>query len=119
MLGRALLARCPNCGSRGLFHSWFKVRERCPRCGIFLERGESHDYWLGGMMFNIALSEALAVLVVGVAIFATYPDIAWNAIWAGAIVLMVIAPFLMYPVSRLVFLAFDLIFRPGPEAHRR
>ncbi len=119
MLGRAMIASCPNCGSRGLFRSWFKVQERCPACGILLERGESHDYWLGGMMFNIALSEGLAVFVVGLAIYVTYPDIAWNAIWFGAIALMLLAPFLLYPVSRVVWLAFDLIFRPGHESHRR
>ena len=118
MLARALAVRCPRCGSRGLFRSWFHLRERCPRCGLPLERGEQHDYWIGGMMFNIALSEILAVIVVGLAIVATYPRIAWNAIWFGAIALMVAAPFLLFPVSRVVWLAFDLLFRPHHESHR-
>lgn len=34
----------------------------------------------------------------------------------GGAVLMVIAPFLFYPFSKTLFLAFDLIFRPpSPE----
>lgn len=119
MVGRALLLRCPRCGGPGLFVSWFKLQERCPRCSLPLERGEQHDYWLGGMMFNIVLSEALAVAAVALAIWASYPDIAWNAIWFGATALMVAAPFLLFPVSRTVWLAFDLVFRPGHESHYR
>lgn len=118
-IGRALLLRCPRCGGRGLFLSWFRVRERCLRCSLPLERGEQQDYWLGGMMFNILLSEALAVTTVTLAIWASYPDIAWDAIWFGATALMIAAPFVLFPVSRIVWLAFDLVFRPGHESHYR
>ena len=119
MLARALIVACPRCGGRGLFLSWFKLRERCPRCDLALERGEQRDYWLGGMMFNIALSELLAITTVSAAIYASYPEIAWNAIWVGATLLMIVAPFLLYPVSRIVWLALDLMFRPHHESHYR
>jgi hypothetical protein len=71
------------------------------------------------MMFNIVLSEALAVSTVALAIWASYPDIPWTAIWFGATALMIAAPFLLFPVSRIVWLAFDLVFRPGHESHYR
>jgi uncharacterized protein (DUF983 family) len=119
MLGRAITAACPRCGSRGLFLNWFRLRERCPRCALPLERGEQRDYWLGGMMFNIGLSELLAVVTVGLAIWASYPAIPWDAIWFGAIALMIAAPFLLFPISRIVWLAFDMIFRPHHESHYR
>jgi uncharacterized protein (DUF983 family) len=119
MFARALTVRCPRCGGRGLFVSWFKLKERCEQCGLPLERGETHDYWIGGMMFNIAFSEMLAVAVVGSAILLTWPDVPWNAVWIGAVVLMVAAPFLLFPMSRLVWLAFDLLFRPRHESHYR
>ena len=119
MLARALAVRCPNCGGGDLFLSWFRLRERCSRCGLPLARGEQHDYWLGGMMFNIVLSEGLAVLAVGLAIAMTYPDVAWTEIWVGATVLMIAAPFLLFPMSRVVWLAFDLTFRPKHESHYR
>jgi uncharacterized protein (DUF983 family) len=115
MIGRALLARCPRCGARGVFRSWFRLQERCPGCGLPLERGEG-DYWIGGMMFNIVLSEFLAVAAVGAAVWITYPAIPWNAIWFGTILLMLAAPFLLFPISRMVWLAFDLIFRPQSNA---
>jgi uncharacterized protein (DUF983 family) len=119
LIGRALLLRCPRCGAGGLFVSWFKMRERCPRCGFRLQRGEEHDYWIGGYMFNVVLSEMLAVLVVGSAILLTWPNVPWRPIWFGAIALMVAAPFLLFPVSRTVWLAFDLMFRPRHESHYR
>ena len=112
MLGRAALVRCPRCGARGQFLSWFRLRERCAHCGLPLERGEQHDYWIGGMMFNIVLGEMLAVVAIGGAILLTWPAVPWAAIRIGAIALMLAAPFLLYPMSRLMWLAFDLIFRP-------
>ena len=119
MLGRAMLLRCPRCGAGGLFVSWFTLKERCGNCGLPLQRGEAQDYWLGGMMFNIALSELLAVVVVSSAVLATWPAVPWNAIWAGAAVLMIASPFALFPVSRILWLAFDLIFRPKHESHYR
>jgi uncharacterized protein (DUF983 family) len=119
MLGRAVLVRCPNCGASGQFESWFRLRSRCTSCGLPLERGEQHDYWIGGMMFNIVLAEILAFVVVGSAILLTWPAVPWRTIRIGAVVLMLASPFLLFPMSRLVWLAFDLIFRPGHESHLR
>lgn len=119
MLGRAAFVRCPRCGARGQFRSWFHLRERCAQCALPLERGEQHDYWIGGMMFNIVLGEMLAVVAIGGAILLTWPAVPWAAIRIGAIALMLAAPFLLYPMSRLMWLAFDLIFRPGHESHLR
>jgi uncharacterized protein (DUF983 family) len=119
MLGRALLARCPRCGGRNLFVSWFRMTEHCAKCGLPLQRGEAHDYWIGGMMFNLVLSELLAVVVVVSVVLATWPNVPWNAVWAGAIVLMLAAPFLLFPMSRTMWLAFDLMFRPKHESHYR
>lgn len=117
--GRAFLARCPRCGAGELFVSWFRLKERCPQCELPLERGEAQDYWIGGMMFNLVLAEMLAVVLVGGAILVTWPDVPWNTIWIGGIVLMAAAPFLLFPISRLVWLAFDLLFRPRHESHYR
>ncbi|MBK5187340.1 MAG: hypothetical protein JJD97_03795, partial [Gemmatimonadaceae bacterium] len=52
MVGRALVLRCPNCGSRGLLRNWFRMNSRCPACGLRVER-EGHDYLAGSVMFNL------------------------------------------------------------------
>jgi O-antigen ligase len=95
------------------------MKDRCERCGLPVQRGEAEDYWLGGMMFNIVLSEMLALIAVAVVVLLSWPRVPWNAVWAGAVMLMIAAPFLLFPVSRTTWLAFDLLFRPGHESHYR
>ena len=102
-----------------MFVSWFRLKEQCPRCGLRLERGEQDDYWIGGMMFNIVLSEILAVLAIGGWILLSWPHVPWTTVRVAAIGLMLVAPFLLFPMSRLAWLAFDLVFRPKHESHYR
>jgi uncharacterized protein (DUF983 family) len=54
LFARALLLRCPVCGSGGLFESWFKLKERCPNCGFVFGRGES-GYQLGSMALDLVI----------------------------------------------------------------
>ena len=108
---RALALRCPNCGSRGLIVSWFKLASECPRCRLPPERGES-DYFLGGMMFNIVLAEGIFVILLIGTIAMTWPRVPWPFLQYGAPAAMLLAPIVLYPFSRLVWLAFDLTLRP-------
>lgn len=111
MLFRAARLRCPVCGEGRVLESWFRMKTRCPECGVRTERGEE-DFFLGSMMFNIAFSEGvLAVLLVGLAI-ATWPDVPWTFLQYGGVALMAAAPFFFVPFSRTAWLAFDLLLRP-------
>ncbi len=112
---RALLLRCPNCGGRHVVKNWFRLQARCPACGIRMERGESEDYWLGGMFFNLALAETLFALGLLVVLVAMWPIVPWAGVEYSLIVAMVAAPIVLYPVSRLMWLALDLLLRP-PDA---
>jgi uncharacterized protein (DUF983 family) len=111
MLARAVTLRCPNCGSRGVLASWFKLAAACPGCRLRLERGES-DYFLGGMMFNIVLAESIFAVVLITTLVMTWPDVPWTALEYGAPAAMLVAPIALYPFSKLVWLAFDLALRP-------
>jgi uncharacterized protein (DUF983 family) len=112
MVGRALLLRCPNCGSRGLMKNWFKMNDRCPTCGIRVER-EGHDYMAGSLMFNLVLAEIIfAVTFVGY-LMITWPDPNWDRLEIAAPLGMLIAPFVLFPFSKLVWLAADLALRPA------
>jgi hypothetical protein len=76
-----------------------------------LDRGEE-DFFLGGMMWNIVMAEGallLAALLVGIL---TWPAVPWTALQWGGIVLMVVVPFLFYPISLTVWLASDILIRP-------
>ena len=64
-------------------------------------------------MFNLVASELLfAVLLIGVLVL-TWPAPPWRALEYGGVALMVAAPFVFYPFSKTLFLAFDLAFRPA------
>ena len=103
--------RCPNCGGGPIFDSWLRIRARCPVCGLRLERGEE-GYQVGAYMFNIVAAELVfAAVFLGILVF-TWPDPPWTALLYGGIALMLVAPFVFYPFSKTLFLAFDLIFRP-------
>jgi uncharacterized protein (DUF983 family) len=112
LFARALRLRCPNCGQGRLFTSWFRMRERCPVCGLKTERGDE-GYQVGSYMFNIVASELLFIALFIIAIVLTWPTPPWNLLQYGGIALMILAPFVFFPVTKTLFLAFDLIFRPA------
>lgn len=110
-MARALRLRCPHCGRGRVVESWFRMRERCPACGIRVARGED-DFMLGAMVFNIAFAEGvLAAVLVGIVV-ASWPDVPWRSLQFGAPVLMVLAPIVFLPFSRTMWVAFEPVFFP-------
>jgi uncharacterized protein (DUF983 family) len=111
LLWRALRLRCPNCGGKPLFASFGKLRKRCPECGLWLERGEG-DYYLGAYMVSLIAIETLFAVGFVAALLITWPDPPWDAIqYVGAAVLTA-GVIICYPLSKTVWLAVDLMFRP-------
>jgi uncharacterized protein (DUF983 family) len=121
LFARALVLRCPNCGSGGIFKSFLHLKDSCPRCGMRMERGE-HDYFLGAYLFNLVAVELLLAGVFVAVLIATWPDPPWDAIQYGGLVLMLLGAVLCYPFAKTTWLAFDLMLRPMTEeelaAHR-
>ena len=111
LFGRALRLRCPNCGKGKPFVSWFRMRSQCEVCGLPFERGEE-GYQVGSYMFSIVAAELVfAVAFLGIVVL-TWPSPPWAFLQYGGVALMVIVPFVFFPFSKTLFLAFDLIFRP-------
>ena len=108
---RALARRCPNCAGGPVITRWIHTVPACPRCGLRLDRGEP-DYFLGAIVFNMAFAEGLLALGIVVVLLWTWPNPPWNALYYGGIAGLIMAPILFYPYSKLLWLAFDLIFRP-------
>ena len=118
LFGRAVRLHCPNCGRAKLFDAWFRIRARCPVCGLPTARGDE-GYHVGSYMFNIIASELVFAAVFLAIVVATWPDPPWLPLQVGGVALMIVAPFVFYPFSKTVFLAFDLVFRPAtPEELR-
>lgn len=116
---RAFRMRCPHCGIGDPLHSWFRLRHACPACGLRLDRGEDEDYYLGGMFFNIMVSETIFAAAFGVVVALLWPDVPWDDLEYALIGAMVVVPIAFYPVSRLLWLALDLLLRPPDETEMR
>jgi hypothetical protein len=89
------------------------MRPHCPVCQIQTERGEE-GYVVGAYMFNIMAAELFWAGLALVLVLVTWPEPPWNLLLVGGGALMIGLPFLFYPFSKTVFLAFDLLFRPEP-----
>jgi uncharacterized protein (DUF983 family) len=115
LFGRGFLLRCPNCGKGPVLEHWLKMRVRCGSCGIRLERGE-HDYFMGSMMLNFVMTGGLLLVAIFTLLIANgATDSTWDILQWGGPVAMVVLPFLLFPYSKLVWLAFDIMLRPVTE----
>jgi hypothetical protein len=64
-------------------------------------------------MFNIIAAELAFVGIFVLTLILLWPDPPWTLLtWAGG-ALMLLMPVIFYPISKTLFLAFDLIFRPA------
>ncbi len=87
MVHRALRLRCPACGGGPVFLSWFRLA-----------------------------SELLFASVAGAVAVATWPTPPWTLMTVGGVALMILTPLVFLPFSKVLFLAFDLFFRPPVES---
>lgn len=117
MIARALLRKCPRCGSRkAWFRNWYRQNERCVGCGLKRTRG-TYGQELGalvvGNVFNLAII-LIAILVV----MLTVGD-SIDGIFAVTVTMMgiaVVIPTITWPMTHTLWMALDLRFRPVDEA---
>ena len=87
------------------------MRARCPNCGLRLDRGES-DFWIGAWMLNLVGAETVFALLLAAGVVLLWPDVPWTAVtWIGALGMLLI-PLALFPVSRTLWLAIDMVFQP-------
>lgn len=113
LFARALRLRCPVCGGRPIRLSWCTLVPSCPCCGLQLDRNEP-GYWIGSYMINLFLTEGLFAVVFTGGLLLTWPAVPWTALGIVCGALAVLTPILVFPYTKLLYLAIDLAFRP-PE----
>ncbi|MEO5588869.1 MAG: DUF983 domain-containing protein [Gemmatimonadaceae bacterium] len=105
------MLRCPHCGARHILQSWFRLKERCPRCKLHLHR-EEYDYFLGSYtVMLLAIEGVFAFVFVGTVVL-TWPNTPWELLQWGGSAVMIVAALFIYPFAKTVWLAIDLMFRP-------
>lgn len=107
-LGRGLTKRCARCGGRGIFDSYFKMKDNCPTCGYRFER--ESGYWVGAIVINTAAAMALFFFLFIAVVLATMPGIEWIPLLLVTAGTMAAFPVLFFPFSKTIWMAIDLHF---------
>ena len=112
MVRRALVLRCPWCGSRRTFiHRWFRKYDRCRTCGIRWRREEGFE--LGAVTINTVLTFIVLTACMTVGFIATSPDIPVLPMVLSLLGIAVLMPIVIYPFTFTIWLALDLaVHRP-------
>jgi len=117
VFGRGLTKRCARCGSGHLFEHWTKMKADCPRCGLHFER--EPGYWAGALAINIGVAGAVFIVVFGVALAVTVPDVPVGPLLAILVPLMIVVPVLGYPFSKTLWVAVDRAFLQHLDRNER
>jgi uncharacterized protein (DUF983 family) len=112
LLWRGICLRCPRCGARSLFRTWFAMHERCAVCGLRFEREQG--YFLGAIYINYGVTVVLALLGSFALEYWTQPSLTQELVlWIG---FGTAFPVLFFPYSRGLWLGVDYLFDPGEAA---
>jgi uncharacterized protein (DUF983 family) len=112
MLRRAVMLRCPWCGSRRTFvRRWFGKYDRCRTCGIRWRREEGFE--LGAVTINTVLTFIVLVAAMTVGFIRTSPDIPILPMILSLVGVATLMPIVIYPFTFTIWLALDLaVHRP-------
>ncbi len=112
---RAIVLRCPYCGSGGTFRHWFGMKARCPSCGLSLATGNR----VGANLLNLVAAEVLLMAAIVTVVVRRWPNPPWDTLQIAAPLLMVVTPLVLYPFSKMLFVAIDLAMHPeaAPDAN--
>ena len=108
LFARALVLRCPHCGGRHVLRHWLAMKETCPDCGLALAAGNR----AGAYILNLFASELTALFVLLAIVVRRWPNPPYALLQWFMPTLMLLAPLLFYPFSKLVFVAIDLALHP-------
>jgi uncharacterized protein (DUF983 family) len=113
MVWRGLRRRCARCGAGAKFRRYFKLAERCWRCGCPFAREEG--FFTGVYLINYALTAVLIVAVVMVYLFAAIGSDGSTSVVPFLItggIIAVVVPIAFYPFAATTWAAIDLAMRP-------
>jgi uncharacterized protein (DUF983 family) len=107
---RGCTKRCGVCGRGRLFRRWFRMIDRCPRCGLRFNRIEGH--WTGDIGINTIVSFGALLIVLLAGFLLTWPEPPGAALVAACVATAAVVPLAFLPFSKTIWLAIDLMLRP-------
>lgn len=111
---RGFVRRCPLCGNRGIFSSWFTQVERCPTCNYPTTRVV--DQWIGALGINIIVTFTLIVFYIVAGFVITHPSRPILMLTSIGMVIAGLFPIMFFPISRSLWSGIDLAMRsPVPD----
>ena len=111
---RGLRKRCPRCGERDTFVSWFQTRKTCPRCELRFEKEEGG--FLGAMTLNYVVAIVLWLVVLIAGVVMTVPDVPVLPLMLLSAVVLIGVPLWFYPRSKMLWAAVEFLVLQGePE----
>lgn len=112
---RALRLRCAWCGSRRTFlRGWFGRYERCRTCGLRWRREEGFE--IGPLALNTVITFATLGIGMMIGFILSYPDVAVKPMLIVLLVVAVVMPIAIYPLTFTLWFAIDVLTHPpSPE----
>ncbi len=110
LFARAFTLRCPHCGRGPVLHHLLKLRVKCGNCGLRLQRGE-HDAFTGSVFILFTLVGLVNYALLTITMLVT-DDTPWDLLQYGLPLLTLVLLVVLFPFSKLGWLAFDLMLRP-------
>jgi uncharacterized protein (DUF983 family) len=111
---RGVRKRCPRCGERDTSASWFHPRKDCPRCE--LRFAKEAGGFLGAMSLNYVVAIGLWLVVLGVGVAMTVPDVPIVTLLILSAIVLIGVPLWFYPRSKMIWAAVEfLVLRSEPE----
>jgi uncharacterized protein (DUF983 family) len=111
---RGFRKRCPRCGERNIFVSWFQPRKACPLCDLRFAKEEGG--FLGAMTLNYVVAIGLWLVVLGVGVALTVPDVPVGTLLILSVLVLIGVPLWFYPRSKMTWAAVEfLVLRGEPE----
>ena len=77
---------------------------------------DEEGYWIGSYTVNLFVTEGVFALAFVGGMFLTWPQVPWTVMELVCAGLTVATPILIFPHSKLLYLAVDLAFRPPEPA---
>ncbi len=110
---RGLTRHCGRCGGGKVFDRYFRLRDRCPRCGVRFAREEG--FFTGVYLINFSVT--LGLMFVALMVFVLQRAITGSTgpLWPILTVcaaFAVLGPVLLYPIAATTWAALDLASRP-------